>query len=95
MALTPEDVENIARLARLKLSEREKIEFARQLDQILEHFRHLQRLDTQAVPPTSHPLPLLNVFREDAVSPSLTREQVLANAPDRDEHYFIVPRIVE
>ena len=95
MPLTLEDVETIARLARLQLSEQEKAEFVRQLGQILAHFQHLQQLSTESVAPTSHPLPLTNVFRDDDVAPSLPRDEVLSNAPEHDDRYFIVPRIVE
>lgn len=95
MALTLEDVETIASLARLKLSQQEKVDFARQLGQILAHFQHLQRLDTESVAPTSHPLPLTNVFRDDVVAPSLAQEEALANAPGHDDRYFVVPRIVD
>jgi len=95
MALTVEDVETIAWLARLRLSKEEKEAFARQLDQILAHFQQLQRLETGSVAPTSHPLALSNVFREDASGASVPQEEVLANAPEHDGQHFIVPRIVE
>jgi len=95
MALTPEDVRTIGWLARLKLTEEERRNLARQLGQILEHFEHLQQLDTESAVPTSHPLPLTNVFREDVALPSVPQEEVLANAPEHDDRNFIVPRIVE
>lgn len=95
MSLTLKDVETVGWLARLRLSEQEKLHLVRQLGGILGHFEHLQQLDTGSVPPTSHPLALANVFREDTVRPSLPRQEVLANAPEHDDRHFIVPRIVE
>lgn len=95
MRLTKEEVEHIAWLARLSLTEEEKQRFTRQLGDILTHFQELQTLDTGAVDPTSHPLPLSNVFREDEVRPSLEREDALANAPERHDRFFSVPRILE
>lgn len=93
--LSRKDVEHIAFLARLQFTEEEMEVFRTQLDSILNHFRHLQELDTSDVPPTAHTLPLTNVFREDEVRPSLPVEEVLANAPERREAFFLVPRVVE
>ena len=95
MALTTDEVGKIAWLARLKLSDEEKINLTRQLDQILTHFQHLQALNTEAVEPTSHPLPLSNVLREDEARPSFSQQEILANAPQQDQGHFVVPRIVE
>ena len=95
MAFTIEDVETIAWLARLELSDEDKGHLARQLGNILGHFQHLQQLQTESVTPTAHPLPITNVFRQDEVEPSLPQADVLANAPDHDDRYFIVPKIVE
>ena len=95
MAFTIEDVETIAWLARLELSEEEKGHLAHQLGNILGYFQHLQQVETESVTPTAHPLPITNVFREDVVEPSLPQGAVLANAPDHDDRYFIVPKIVE
>ncbi|MCS6861399.1 MAG: Asp-tRNA(Asn)/Glu-tRNA(Gln) amidotransferase subunit GatC [Abditibacteriales bacterium] len=95
MRLSREQVEHVALLARLELSEEEKERYMHELNQILEHFEALQRLDTENVPPTSHAIPMTNVLREDVVRPSLPREAVLQNAPDAAEGCFRVPRVVE
>lgn len=95
MRLSREQVEHVALLARLELSEEEKERYTHELNQILEHFEALQKLDTDNVPPTSHAIPMTNVLREDAVRPSLPREEVLQNAPDAAEGCFRVPRVVE
>lgn len=95
MRLSREQVEHVALLARLELSEEEKERYTHELNQILEHFEALQKLDTENVPPTSHAIPMTNVLREDEPRPSLPREEVLQNAPDPAEGCFRVPRVVE
>lgn len=92
--ISKEDVDHVALLGRLELTEEEKEIYTRQLNDILEHFQSLQRLDTDNVQPTAHVLPLKNVLREDWVGQHLPREEALANCPDRDDNYFKVPRIV-
>lgn len=94
MAITIEDVEHVAKLARLALTGEEKELLRRQLSDVLEHARTIGEVDTADVPPTSHALPLSNVFRADAVRPSLPVEDVVANAPWAHEGAFKVPRIV-
>ncbi len=89
------DIEKVARLARLELSEEEKLTFGNQLEQILTYMEQLNRLDTSGVEPTSHAIPIYNVFREDEVKPSLPQEEVLAIAPDEEDGHFKVPRIIE
>jgi aspartyl-tRNA(Asn)/glutamyl-tRNA(Gln) amidotransferase subunit C len=89
------DIEKVARLARLELSEDEKVTFGNQLEQILTYMEQLNRLDTTGVEPTSHAIPVHNVFREDEVKPSFAQEEVLAIAPDEGEGHFKVPRIIE
>lgn len=89
------DVEHVARLARLGLSEEEKKLFAKQLSAILEYANNLQKLDTGDVPPTSHAIPMKNVFREDKVMPCENVDDILANAPEEEAHMFKVPRILE
>lgn len=89
------DVEYIAKLARLKLSEKEKEKFAKQLDQILKYVDKLNELDTEKVKPTSHVLPLKNVFRKDKVGKSLGVEKVLGNAPEKARGFFKVPKVIE
>lgn len=95
MRLTKEEVEHVALLARLELSEEEKEQQTEHLNKILEAFAELQRLDTEDVEPTSHAIPMSNVFRPDEVRPSLPREVALANAPEEAEACFRVPRVVE
>ena len=85
----------MAKLARLAIGEEAKVLFARQLSSILTYVQTLNRLDTSNVEPTSHVIPLQNVFREDDVKPSLSRDQALANAPDVDGGCFRVPKIIE
>lgn len=92
--LTKEQVENVALLARLKLGEEEKGQYATQLSAILEYADALSKLDTENVSPTAHVLPLKNVFRKDAVEEHLPNDEALANAPDKEGNYFRVPRIL-
>ena len=95
MKITLQEVEHVARLARLALSGEEKEQMRSQLDRILAYMEKLNQLDTTGVEPTSHVIPMTNVFREDALTASLSREEALANAPDRQEGFFRVPRIIE
>jgi aspartyl-tRNA(Asn)/glutamyl-tRNA(Gln) amidotransferase subunit C len=95
MRITLEEVEHIARLARLKLTEEEKILYSEQLSKILDYIEKLNELDTTNVEPTSHVLPIKNVFREDTPVPSLPVDEALQNAPQRAGPYYRVPRIIE
>lgn len=95
MAIDDRTVEHVARLSRLELTPEERELFREQLSRILEYFSKLNELDTSGVPPTSHVVPMSNVFREDVVTPSLEREEVLGEAPDQEEGYFKVPRVFE
>jgi aspartyl-tRNA(Asn)/glutamyl-tRNA(Gln) amidotransferase subunit C len=92
--LTRADVEHVAKLARLALSDAELDEFTGQLAVILEHAAQVAALDTADVPATAHPLPLVNVLRPDIVRPSIDRDEVLAGAPETEDHRFRVPRIL-
>ncbi len=94
MKITKKDVEHVARLARIKLTEEEKKKFTKQLDQILKYMDKLNELDTSKVEPTSHVLPLKNVMRKDKVKPSLPRDEVLENVPDKARGHFKVPKII-
>jgi aspartyl-tRNA(Asn)/glutamyl-tRNA(Gln) amidotransferase subunit C len=89
--ITPEDVAHVAQLARLHLTEDELVTFTGQLDAVLGHAADVEALDLDDVPPTSHPYPLTNVLRDDVVTPSLDRAEVLAQAPDVEDHQFKVP----
>lgn len=95
MKLTNEEVAQIAYLARLELSREEVETLGGHLNRLLENFERLQELDTAEVAPTSHTIPVSNVFREDIWRPSLSPAEVLANAPVRRDDTFEVPRIVE
>lgn len=95
MALSREEVEHVAYLARLGLSEEEKATLQEQLSSILEHMRSLGELDTSQIPPTAQVIPLRNVMRADEPRPSLPREDVLANAPDREGDFFRVPPVLD
>lgn len=95
MSLSKAEVEHVARLARLELSETEKEEFTGQLNEILHFVEQLNQLDTKAVEPTAHAIPVANVFRQDEVKSSLDPELALANAPDRVDNFFKVPKVLE
>jgi aspartyl-tRNA(Asn)/glutamyl-tRNA(Gln) amidotransferase subunit C len=91
MAITRDDVLHVARLARLELSDAEVDRFREQLAAILDAVSKVQELDLSDVPPTSHPLDVVNAWREDEPRPSLPTEVALANAPDRAGDLFKVP----
>ena len=95
MSLTPDDVARLAALARIELTPAELAKLAPQLDVILESVATVAGVAGGDIPPTSHALPLVNVFRDDVVTGSLTQDQVLANAPDADGGRFRVPRILD
>lgn len=94
MALTPETVAQVARLARLTLADAELTLFTRQLNDILQYVEKLKELDTTDVPPMAHVLELHNAFRDDEAAPGLGLEEALANAPDRQRNAFAVPKII-
>jgi aspartyl-tRNA(Asn)/glutamyl-tRNA(Gln) amidotransferase subunit C len=95
MSLTREEVLHIAHLARIALSEEDVAKFQEQLSGILDHFEALTQLDTEDVPPTSHPLALESVMRPDEVRPSLPVDEVLANAPLVEDGAFRVRAVLE
>lgn len=84
----------MARLARLALSEEELGLYTTQLAAVLEHAADIASLDIEGVPPTAHPFPLANVFREDVPQPCLDRAEVLSQAPDVQDDRFRIPRIM-
>jgi len=94
MPVTIKDVEHVAKLARLEFSDEEKEKLTHQLNQILDYMDKLNELDTSNVEPLSHVIELKNVFREDVVTPSLTPEEALKNAPARTEKFFRVPKVI-
>ena len=95
MKLSREEVLHIARLARVALTEEEIIRLSEQLSNLLEHFQVLQQVDTADVPPTAQSVDLRSVMREDTVKESLPQENVLANAPHRDDDCFKVRAVLE
>ena len=90
-----QEVLKIASLAKLSLTEEEIEKYTSQLNDILAYMGQLNELDTRDVEPLSHVLDLTNVTREDVEQSSLTREEALRNAPESDEEYFVVPRVIE
>ena len=93
--ITLDDVDHVARLARLELSAADKERMRSELDGILSYIDKLRALDTRDVEPTSHAVPVTNVMRDDVERPSLPQEDMLANAPDRHRDMFRVPKIIE
>lgn len=89
------EIEKVARLARLELSEKEKETFGKQLEDILSHMEQLNQVNTRGVEPTFHAIPIQNAFREDQTKPSFPQKEVLAIGSDEEEGYFKVPRIIE
>ena len=94
MKLSCEEIEHIALLCRLKLTDTEREKMREQLSNILENFEVLQQVDTTDVPPTAQSIELQNVFREDKASPSLTQTEVLKNAPREEDSYFRVRAVL-
>ena len=93
--ITREDVEYVAGLAQLTLDEAAKERLVGELNNILSYMDKLNELDTSDIEPMMHALPMTNVFRDDVVGESLSREAALMNAPKTDGEYFLVPRILE
>lgn len=95
MSIHVKDVEHVAKLARLDLSNEEKERYTEQLNAILKYAEKLNELNTDDVTPTTHVLPIRNVMREDESRPSLPIEKVMANAPEEEEGQFKVPAVLE
>lgn len=95
MSITIKDVEHVAKLARLDLTEAEKNQFTNQLNAILKYADKLTELNTDGIAPTSHAMEIFNIVREDVTVQSLPIEKVLRNAPDEDENQFKVPAVIE
>jgi aspartyl-tRNA(Asn)/glutamyl-tRNA(Gln) amidotransferase subunit C len=93
--ISKQEVEHVAKLARLELAEGEKDKLIDQLSNILTYVETLNGLDTKGVEPTSHVLDIKNVMRDDVSAPSLLQEQALANAPEKAAGHFKVPKIIE
>lgn len=95
MKITKEQVEHVAKLARLNLTEEEKDLMTRDLAAIIDFADQINALAIEDVKPTDHIIPINNVFREDRVQPSMDREKLLANAPNQENGCFSVPKVVE
>jgi aspartyl-tRNA(Asn)/glutamyl-tRNA(Gln) amidotransferase subunit C len=93
--ISREEVQQVARLSRLHLTDDEVERMREQLDAILAYVDKLSELDVEGVEPTAHAVPLVNVMRDDTVRPSLPQDVALANAADRADQFFRVPRIIE
>ncbi len=95
MAISKEEVERVAKLARLLVSEEEKDVLARQLSSILTYVGKLNELNTEGVEPLSHVIDIKNIFREDKTRESLSQDLALSNAPEKRDGFFRVPKIIE
>ena len=94
MKITKEEVLHVAKLARLDMDDAAVEKMSEQIGTILAYMDTLNRVDTEGVNPTSHAISLNNAFREDEATGSLDRDAALANAPEREDGCFVVPRIV-
>ena len=96
MPSTPDlNIDDVANLARLALTDREKTEFARQLGDVLTYIEKLKEADVSGVEPTAHAFPVTNVWADDVPEPGLPVERVLQNAPARRDNMIVVPVVVE
>ena len=95
MKISKQEVEHVAKLARLEFSEAETEQFAGQLSNILTYVEKMNELDTKGVEPTAHVLDIRNVMRDDVAAPSLPQERALANAPEKAAGHYKVPKIIE
>jgi len=95
MKISKQEVEHVAKLARLELSEEEKDRLTDQLSNILTYVEKLNELDTTGVEPTAHVLDIKNVMRDDIATPSLPQDRALANAPEKAAGHYKVPKIIE
>lgn len=91
--ITIKEVEHVAKLARLELAEEEKVKFSKQLGDVLEYAQQMNEIDTEGVEPMSHAIPIVNVMREDEVVHEFSREELMANAPLKEDGFFRVPKI--
>jgi len=91
--ITKKDVEHVAKLARLELSEQEKEKYTEQFSNILDYFNQLKEVNTENIEPMVHVLPVRNVMREDKAEYASNKEEILKNAPVEEDGYFKVPKI--
>jgi aspartyl-tRNA(Asn)/glutamyl-tRNA(Gln) amidotransferase subunit C len=92
--LSKEEVEHIAWLAHIELSDKEKTLFTEQFNEILEYFKKIDEVDTERIEPAYHVLDLKNVSRKDKITPSLSTKEAMKNAPKKEKKFFKAPRIV-
>ena len=95
MKIEAKDIEMVAGLSRLRLNDEEAAAAGEDLEKFLTYVENLKTVDTEKVEPTTYALPMENVFRADVVKESLRQEEALSNAPEKDEGYFKVPRVLE
>ncbi len=95
MAISKEEVQHIASLARLRFSDEEEDRMADEMSSLLDYVDKLREVDTAGVPPMSHVLTEENVFREDEVEQRIKRKDALSNAPETDGTYVLVPKVIE
>ncbi len=95
MGITEKDVDKIARLAKLELSEEERERYASQLDSIVAYVEKLSEVDTTGIEPLAHVNDLMNVWREDKSRSSLSKEEVFKNSPKHDKEFFLVPKVLK
>lgn len=95
MEITKETVLKVAGLAKLDLNEKEALRLSQEMGKIVAFADKLSEMDLEGVQPTTHAVKMENVFRADVMQPSYPREEILANAPERDEACFVVPKVVE
>ncbi|MHA1298951.1 MAG: Asp-tRNA(Asn)/Glu-tRNA(Gln) amidotransferase subunit GatC [Candidatus Helarchaeota archaeon] len=93
--ISKQEVEHIAELCRIKLSEEEKELFTKQFNDILNFFKQLDEVDTSNISPTFHVLNISNVFREDVIEPSLSRDKIFKNVPKTEKDFIKAPRMTE
>ncbi len=95
MSISRDELKHIALLSRLELTEDEADLYTQHIGEILDYVDKLSELDVTGVEPTSHAVPMQNVMRDDVIEPGLDIEEVLKNAPEKEERYFRVPRVTE
>jgi len=95
MTISLDEVKKVAKLSRLKIEENALQKFSGQLSNILEYASKINELDTDSIPPTSHSIPMKNVFREDAVINSFDRTSIMQNAPIAENGFYKAPKIIE
>jgi len=91
--ISKKDVEHVAKLARIELSEEETEKFTKQLGDIIKYVDQLNEVDTKGIEPMAHPYPLVNITRKDVVNHKISKDELLKNAPEEENSFFKVPKI--